>query len=345
MDVSQSSYNTLIIHDDTNYCEYSSPPPYNNMVSNKKDRPRSYGEQQMQEITEIPEEYLNQSHVLKHLAKEVKLPNRNGSESNTRDSGVSENASDSRYHESGASGDNSKLKSKSQPDLTRLTEIDFKEVEALFKENALLKEQLNAAQIKLSKTQKVQQEVANIHREYESLVQSNERRERLEQAARNRFQTDLRHAQQINQQLREQLEAYQNQLATLQTAHPMGRIQQDALISQLVQQNKELVDNNKRQFIEIQAQHATLEEQRIHINVLDNALKRLEEENRQKQVYVDRCAQLQHALQSIQNANDRRTERMLMLESYDTDIENANTSGDATNLKWQLREKDNQIMR
>lgn len=44
----------------------------------------------MQEITDIPDDYLNQSHVLKHLAKEVKSPSSNTS-SNMRDSGVSEN--------------------------------------------------------------------------------------------------------------------------------------------------------------------------------------------------------------------------------------------------------------
>ena len=49
--------------------DFSSPPPYM-----KKERPRSYGEaQQMAELSEIPEEYLNQSQVLKHLAKEVKV--------------------------------------------------------------------------------------------------------------------------------------------------------------------------------------------------------------------------------------------------------------------------------
>jgi angiomotin like len=46
--------------------------------------------------------------------------------------------------------------------------------------------------------------------------------------------------------------------------------------------DKELVDANKRQYVEIQAQSATLEEQRIHINVLDTALKRLEEEVSEK---------------------------------------------------------------
>lgn len=47
----------------------------------------------LQEITDIPDDYLNQSHVLKHLAKEVKTPTPNSrSNSHTRDSGVSENS-------------------------------------------------------------------------------------------------------------------------------------------------------------------------------------------------------------------------------------------------------------
>uniref|UniRef100_A0A336MZ68 CSON008045 protein n=1 Tax=Culicoides sonorensis TaxID=179676 RepID=A0A336MZ68_CULSO len=366
MDVSQSSYNTLIIHDDTNYCEYSSPPPpsYNNM--GKKDRPRSYGEQQMQEITEIPEEYLNQSHVLKHLAKEVKLP-RNGSESHTRDSGVSEIVSDAREHPpryhgkrnthsagGGASSEqticsgNCKLRSKSQPDLTRLGEIDFEDVEALIKENQLLKQQLSVAHMKITKTQKLQQEIAHIQHEYEELVQSNDRRERLEAVQRTRFQNELRHAQDMNRALRDQIEALQNQLVSLPNSHQLGRSQQDALIAQLLAQNKELADANKRQYIELQAQHATLQEQRVSINVLENALKRMEEENRQKQIYVEQCEQLQRALQSLQSvaSTDRHNDRMMMIDAFTSDLENGNTTAtEAANLKWQLREKDSQILR
>ncbi|XP_055612160.1 uncharacterized protein LOC129758638 [Uranotaenia lowii] len=364
MDVSQSSYNTLIIHDEGIYSmnrEYSSPPPYM-----KKERPRSYGEPQppMQEIAEIPEEYLSQSHVLKHLAKEVKLPSRNRSDSTTRDSGVSENT-DSRDHppkygqhwsggqsastdESAASQGNAKLKSKSQPDLTRLLDIDPEELEALYKENQLLKQQLNSCFLKVAKSQKLEQEISNIYRVHEELVQSCERRERLEKAARNRLQQDCRRLQELNRAFRDQVEVLQGQLLST-SDHQLGRTQQDVLISQLVTQNKSLVDANRRQCIELQAQNATLEEQRIHINVLDTALKRLEEECRQKQVYVERCAQLQHALQSLQNASERReqAERKLRLD-YENDLPNrsgSSSASDVDNLKWQLREKDAQIMR
>lgn len=47
----------------------------------------------MQEITEIPDDYLNQSHVLKHLAKEIKIPIQRR-RSNARDSGVASENTD-----------------------------------------------------------------------------------------------------------------------------------------------------------------------------------------------------------------------------------------------------------
>lgn len=136
MDVSTCSYNTLIIHnDDSTYSignrEYPSPPPINN--NNKKERPRSFGENHhqggMQEITEIPDDYLNQSHVLKHLAKEIKIPSLSSSSSKgrsssiARDSGVSENTDtkDNQKYDWIIEEPESpnKSKSKSQPDLTK----------------------------------------------------------------------------------------------------------------------------------------------------------------------------------------------------------------------------------
>uniref|UniRef100_A0A182WJ41 Angiomotin_C domain-containing protein n=1 Tax=Anopheles minimus TaxID=112268 RepID=A0A182WJ41_9DIPT len=370
MDVSQSSYNTLIIHDDifssvaSSGREYAgSPPPYM-----KKERPRSYGEAApnppMQDISEISEEYINQSHVLKHLAKEVKLSRANARNSRQQSSGGStasnvdgekkmanKGGQGRRGSETSAGGGgktNGKLKSKSQPDLSRMYDIDPEEVEAMVKENHLLKQQLNNCYLKVAKSQKLEQEIANIYRVHEELVQSCDRRERLERAARTRLQQDCRRLQELNRAFRDQVEVYQSQLHA-SSDHQLGRTQQDVLISQLVNQNKSLIDANRRQCIELQAQNATLEEQRIHINVLDTALKRLEEECRQKQVYVERCAQLQHALQSLQNASERReqAERKLRID-YDNDLPNrsgSSTNSETDNLKWQLREKDAQILR
>lgn len=163
----------------------------------------------------------------------------------------------------------------------------------------------------------------------------------MERTARTRLQSDCRRLQDLNRTLREQVEILQQQLINASTQQhqqlPAGRTQQDLLITQLIQQNKELVDANKRQYVEIQAQSATLEEQRIHINVLDSALKRLEEEVRQKQLY-------QKQLQSLLGANERRDKLRIEFENeLSNDLSRTPTS--EAHLKWQLREKDNQIMR
>lgn len=125
MDVSTCSYNTLIIHPDD-----SLHAPLNRLAgehlvqdgSMKKDRPHSYGEQGMQEITEIPDDYLNQSHVLKHLAKEMKIPS-NRQRTSSRERSLIDN--DKEHTQKWAIAEqnepnNSKIKSKSQPDLTKL---------------------------------------------------------------------------------------------------------------------------------------------------------------------------------------------------------------------------------
>lgn len=120
---STCSYNTLIIHpDDTLHA------PLNRLggdhlqeAAGKKDRPHSYGEQGMQEITEIPDDYLNQSHVLKHLAKEMKIPS-NRQRTSSRERSLLNNSKELTPKWAIAEQNeqnNSKMKSKSQPDLTK----------------------------------------------------------------------------------------------------------------------------------------------------------------------------------------------------------------------------------
>lgn len=309
----------------------------------------------MARISENEQQYLNQSYVLKHLAKEAKMQNASPAVESTRDSGVSENNSNNQ-HWSNDCATGSRNKSKSQPDLTKLAgnndsqeitsnsatnTLNFNDFEQLEVENTKLRDQLNESLMKVAKSQKLEQEVTNIYRVHEELVQSCERRERLERTARTKLQSECRRFQDINRTLRDQVEVLQQQLiaATTQQQQQLsstGRTQQDLLISQLIQQNKEFVEANKRQYIEIQAQSATLEEQRIHINVLDSALKRLEEEVRQKQLY-------QKQLQSLLGANERRDKLRLELENELSKDMNRTPTSEA-NLKWQLREKDNQIM-
>lgn len=128
MDVSTcSSYNTLIIHpDDTLHghrlaaAAAAADRDHLADASGKKDRPHSYGEQGMQEITEIPDDYLNQSHVLKHLAKEMKIPNNRPRTSSRERSLIhSDKESTPKWVIVSEPPSNSKVKSKSQPDLTK----------------------------------------------------------------------------------------------------------------------------------------------------------------------------------------------------------------------------------
>lgn len=354
MDVSTCSYNTLIIHnDDSMYSstnDYTSPPP-NHPFLMKKDRPRSYGEKGMQEITEIPDDYLDQSHVLKHLAKDVKIQT-NKSDSTARDSGLSENtdSKDQNYANNNNTewivGENeqnqsNKIKSKSQPDLTRLGEIDLDTVEGLMKENAYLKQQLQNCLLKVAKTQKLEDEVANIYRAHEELEQSCQRREKLELTIRTKLQNEIHRAQELNRVLRDQVDVLQSQL--------LAPSEHQILIAQLFTQNKELTAAKERQEIELAAQRATLQEQRNHIGILDSALtntqnnmRRLEEESRKKQIYIEHLLKLQqNSLQSKQN------ERKMRLE-YDNELsKDSNRSGSSTNSdsKWQLHDKDGQILR
>lgn len=124
MDVSTCSYNTLIIHpDDTLHAPLNRLTNDHIMqdVTGKKDRPHSYGEQGMQEITEIPDDYLNQSHVLKHLAKEMKIPsNRQRTSSRERSLLDSDKENTPKWVIAEQNEqNNNKMKSKSQPDLTK----------------------------------------------------------------------------------------------------------------------------------------------------------------------------------------------------------------------------------
>merc|ERR1719233_1810880 len=115
-------------------------------------------------------------------------------------------------------------------------------------------------------------------------------------------------------------------------------MRKDALINQLVNQNKEMLSTKERQDIELTAQRETLQEQRTHIDVLDSALSntqsnvlRLEEEVRQKEVYVERVKQMTKSLEQLQAASEKREamekklsaceEKIIRLESERTQWE------------------------
>lgn len=94
----------------------------------------------------------------------------------------------------------------------RLAENEIDDLEAIVKENLLLKQQLHACFMKVSKTQKLEEEVSNIYCVHEELKQTCERREKLERAARMRLQSDLQRVQELNRVMKDQMDILQSQL-------------------------------------------------------------------------------------------------------------------------------------
>lgn len=363
-----STYNTLIIHDEsripTRKVQGMNSSNYKNHLQKEQ---KCVAVQSVREINNIPDDYLSQSQVLKHLAKEVK-----GSED--KSTGWRNESRMSMRH-----------LSKSQPDLSRLSNLQYynfqntmgdsvKEqrcmqmVDLVLQENNNLKLELEHCYQRVKKSLKLEEEIAKVHRGHEELVASCERREKLERAARTRLQAEVRRLQDANRALREQAEVLSSHAHSSQFVDVSEITKREAIIAQLIAQNKELGAAKERQEIELAAQRATLEEQRTHIDILDTALTnaqgnvvRLEEECRKKQIHVERVAQLQRALSSLQLASDRReqTERKLRLQ-LEQELRNErarntqNTSGlgvefepgeSLPELKRRLREKDEKIMR
>ena len=449
LDVSTSSYNTLIIHnanDDNSwipsgrlsgvmrehgdmgylYCDGSgkghSNSPTMQSLSNLSHEDHVYEQPSnggCQEITDIPDDYLNQSQVLKHLAKEVKVPSYNKHTNNggnidmrMRDGDrAKQNDCEPEVkpppaympvllplkNKTRLVGPMEKLTlSRSQPDLSRIGKPDIDNynlratsprpqtkgreetetatgeiwppsemIQIVIQENSALKLELERCYNKVAKSQKLEQEIAKVHRAHEELAASCERREKLERAARLRLQNDCRRLTELNRALRDQIDLLSTRTDSPPIVESMRKelTQRELLIGQLITQNKELAAAKERQEIELAAQRATLQEQRTHIDILDTALTnaqgnvvRLEEECRKKQVYVERVNQLQRALSSLQASSDRReeTERQLrgQLErelreggsSGVSGIEQSCNGDTIAELKRRIRERDEKIM-
>ncbi|KAL7289828.1 hypothetical protein TKK_0016227 [Trichogramma kaykai] len=434
LDVSTSSYNTLIIHNANEENPWTPSSRLSGVVREHNDNMtyifcEGAGKQSLsnlphddhiyentghggcQEITDIPDDYLNQSHVLKHLAKEVRVPSYSKLTTNDGNFDVKSDGSKD-YEDQNQSkytstmlpvkskfrlpGPMEKLTlSRSQPDLSRINKSDIdtydprttsprpqtkgreefesaaaevwptsEMVQILIQENSALKLELERCFKKVSKSQQLEQEIAKVHRAHEELVASCERREKLERAARIRLQSDCRRMTELNRALRDQIDLLSSRTESPLSLESMRKelTQKELFIGQLITQTKELAAAKERQEIELAAQRATLQEQRTHIDILDTALTnaqsnvvRLEEENRKKQVYVDRVGQLQRALSSLQASSDRReeTERQLrgQLERElregggHTSTIYGNADGEnISELKRKLRERDEKIM-
>lgn len=209
-------------------------------------------------------------------------------------------------------------------------------VQQLLEENAALKSELDLYYGKVSRLQRLELELQKLQGDHDGLVQSTDKRERLHAAMQARLERELGKQQDIGRRLKEQLDAALAQLSVRSLPeHGDSELKKevsrrDVLIAQLLTQNKELTAEKERKDIELQAQRATLQEQRNHIDILDTALNnaqanvvRLEEECRKKQFYVERAGQLQKHLADMQMASERRLQMEKRFRSQlERDVEN-----------------------
>jgi len=194
-------------------------------------------------------------------------------------------------------------------------------IDIITNENRELKHQLDTHKRKIMKLDNLEKEMMKIHEAYQALKEHSEKRELLEKSARAKLQGEIVNLGDVNKELKERHEAIMAQMMSGDTSNIPGLdsilrgeiMRKDALINQLVNQNKEMLSAKERQDIELTAQRETLQEQRTHIDVLDSALSnaqsnvlRLEEEVRQKEVYVERVKQMTKSLEQLQAASEKR---------------------------------------
>jgi len=188
-------------------------------------------------------------------------------------------------------------------------------------ENRDLKVEVETMRRKIHRLDNLEKEMMKIHEAYQALREHSEKRELLEKSARTKLQAEILNHQEINKEIRERHEAVMAQIMSGDTSNIPGLdsilrgeiLRKDALITQLANQNKELMSAKERQDIECAEQRETLQEQRTHIDVLDTALSnaqnnvlRLEEELRQKEAYAERVKQMTKSLEQLQAASEKR---------------------------------------
>ncbi|XP_060090907.1 angiomotin-like protein 1 [Heteronotia binoei] len=176
-------------------------------------------------------------------------------------------------------------------------------VEMLSEDNEALQKELEGYYEKADKLQKFEIEIQRISEAYEDLVKTTSKRESLDKAMRNKLEGEIRRLHDFNRDLRERLETANRQLASRQ----FDGIEDKGTEGLYSSQNKEKLE------MELMAVRLTNEEQRRHIEILDQALNnaqarviKLEEELRKKQVQVEKVEKLQQALAQLQATYEKR---------------------------------------
>uniref|UniRef100_A0A8D2KXQ4 Angiomotin like 1 n=1 Tax=Varanus komodoensis TaxID=61221 RepID=A0A8D2KXQ4_VARKO len=187
------------------------------------------------------------------------------------------------------------------PDAFTIVQRAQQMVEMLSEDNEALQKELEGYYEKADKLQKFEIEIQRISEAYEDLVKTTIKRESLDKAMRNKLEGEIRRLHDFNRDLRERLETATRQLASREFDGHEDKITEEHL------KEKEKLE------MDLTAMRLTSEEQRRHIEVLDQALNsaqakviKLEEELRKKQAHVEKVEKLQQALTQLQAAYEKR---------------------------------------
>lgn len=199
-----------------------------------------------------------------------------------------------------------------------ITASTAKMLNMLTDENKRLREELNCYGKKVSKLQMFELEIQKVHEDYESLVQSSAKREKLEALRKKKYEDEIRKLRAVNKQLQENIEV-----------HGLTEVRSE----------KEVQTTQKNYELEIAALKEQTEELSAKNDILDNALTNaqanvvhLEKECCKKQVQMERLENLQKAFSSLQAACSKREQ---MEKQLRTRLEKENET-----LKLQMKGKD-----
>ncbi|XP_008106289.1 angiomotin-like protein 1 isoform X2 [Anolis carolinensis] len=193
------------------------------------------------------------------------------------------------------------------PDAFTIVQRAQQMVEMLSEDNEALQKELEGYYEKADKLEKFELEIQKISEAYEDLVKTTTKRESLDKAMRNKLEGEIRRLHDFNRDLRDRLETANRQLACREFD------EEKATEGLYASQNKEYLKEKEKLETELASMRLTNEEQRRHIEILDQALNsaqakviKLEEELRKKQAHVEKVEKLQQALTQLQAAYEKR---------------------------------------
>jgi len=110
----------------------------------------------------------------------------------------------------------------------------------IVQENSALKLELERCYNKVAKTQKLEQEIAKVHRAHEDLAATCDRREKLERTARLKLQNEIRRLNEMNRAYKDQIDLLNIQTDNVPLSIEQMRkelSQREILIAQLITQS------------------------------------------------------------------------------------------------------------